>query len=653
MQKKSLQINNSRLASEWHPTKNGKLTPSDVIAGSYKKAWWICSHGSDHEWQATIASRNRGAGCPFCSGRNATELNNLAVKHPELAKQWNTARNGDLSPYDVKPGSDKKVWWKCNEGNDHEWQASIYNRSKGTDCPICAGKKVVKSNSLNSLNPKLSMQWHPEKNGELTPNDVTARTSKRVWWKCEQGNDHEWKASISDRNNGGGCPYCLGRRASKLNNLTVSHSKLAKQWHPSRNGGLSPQDVTAGSGKKVWWSCTENSEHEWHTSIHNRTRGSGCPYCSGRRASKSNNLAEVNPKLAKEWHPTKNKGLKPCEVLPSTKKMIWWQCADNPNHEWKAKLNNRSKGNGCPICCNQKLIKENSLGSVNPALAKQWHTLKNGKLTPFDVAPSANRKVWWKCPKGDDHIWKATVNHRSTGTGCPKCNPAWSVPELRIYTELKTIFPSIQHRAIIRGHEIDIYIPELNIGIEYDGVYWHRDKLKKDRAKNKDLNSSILLIRIREDDLPLLSLTDISIESGKLSVSTIKRILNIILEKRELSTLTVSQIQRYIVIKAWVGSELFDKLYSERKSVRIEESFYHLYPKLSQQWHPSKNNALLPEQFTPGSGRKIWWLAPCGHEWKDTINHRTRGRDCPKCRYKKASRTWRIKRNEGQLKLFK
>jgi len=652
VRKQGLLVTNPKLAGEWHLTNNGKLTPSDVTAGSYKKAWWICPKDRDHEWQANIASRNKGSGCPYCSGRNASKSNNLAISNPELASQWHPTKNDKLTPADVTAGSDKKAWWKCPKGSDHEWDAKVQERSRGNGCPICSGKRVVKSNSLAFINPELSKQWHPTKNGTLTPWDVIAGSGKIVWWQCHEGSDHEWQAIIAGRNRGIGCPYCSGNKPSKSNSLATLNPELAKQWNPTKNGTLTPSDVTLVSGKKVWWKCPRCSDHEWQATIANRNKGSGCPFCSGHRASSSNNLGTINSKLAKEWHPTKNKGLTPFDVLPSSNKMIWWQCATNPNHEWKAQLSNRANGRGCPICSNQIIVRENSLGATNPFLAEQWHPTKNERLTPFDVAPSASRKVWWKCPKGDDHVWKATINHRATGTGCPKCNPVWSVPELRIYSELKTLFPTIQHRAVLKGHEVDIYIPEIMVGIEYDGVYWHEDKLEKDKEKNAGLGSSILLIRIREEGLPLLSSNDINVKKRKISVSTIKRILNIILEQKTLSSEGTKNVREYLNNKSWVATKLFNKLYSERKTVKFEESLHHLFPGLTKEWHPTKNDVLLPEQFTPGSGRKIWWLGKCGHDWQDTINHRTSGRDCPKCRYKKASRTRKNNSTKGQLKLL-
>jgi hypothetical protein len=148
-----------------------------------------------------------------------------------------------------------------------------------------------------------------------------------------EGSDHEWQATTASRNKGIGCPYCSGNKTSKSNSLATSNPELAKQWHPTKNGTLKPCDVTASSGKKVWWKCPKGSDHEWPAVISNRKKSSGCPICSNQRLARSNSLGTVNPKLAKEWHPTKNKELTPFDVLPSTNKMIWWQCAINPNHE--------------------------------------------------------------------------------------------------------------------------------------------------------------------------------------------------------------------------------------------------------------------------------------------------------------------------------
>jgi hypothetical protein len=443
-------------------------------------------------------------------------------------------------------------------------------------------------------------------------------------------------------------------KVTSQHNLSVANPKLAQEWNPAKNGALTPDKVTPRSSKKVWWKCPKGEDHEWQAIVANRSKGIGCPICSNHKVTRSNSLGTVNPKLAKDWHPSKNGTLTPYNVLPSANIKVWWKCPKGDDHEWQAKLNNRANGKGCPVCSGHKVVQSNSLATRYPEIAKQWHPTKNGQITPKDVSAGAIKKVWWKCPKGDDHEWLATINHRTGGTGCPKCNPAWSIPELRIFCELRSIFPAIQHRAILKGHEVDIYIPEVNVGIEYDGVYWHQDKHKKDQVKNGGLASSIILIRVREEGLPVLSTNDIRIRKNGISISTIKIILRTILSQRNIkSQEIIAKIYAYLKTGEWLASEQFNNLYSERKLVAFEKTLSYLFPNIAKEWHPTKNDLLLPEHFTPGSGRKIWWFGKCGHEWQDSINHRTSDRDCPMCRYKKVSQTWKRKKiSPNQLDLF-
>jgi hypothetical protein len=135
----NLQVTNPGLAEGWHPTKNGSLTPKDVTLGSHKRVWWTCPGG--HEWQARIGSRSRGSGCPYCSAQAACRENCLQNANHQLAREWHPTKNGNLTPSDVTPMSDRKVWWICHKG--HEWLAVIEERNRGTGCPYCAGKAVV------------------------------------------------------------------------------------------------------------------------------------------------------------------------------------------------------------------------------------------------------------------------------------------------------------------------------------------------------------------------------------------------------------------------------------------------------------------------------------------------------------------------------
>jgi len=630
----SLATLNPGLAKEWHPTKNNNLTPQDVVPSSNKNVWWKCSKAEDHEWKARVNDRNRRDGCPFCSNRKILNSNSLSTLYPHLAREWHPTRNGDLTPNDISPGSQKRVWWKCNKGIDHEWRTSSAKRISGTNCPVCANKIVVPSNSLATLNPILAKEWHTTKNKNLTPSDVVPGSNKNVWWKCSKGEDHEWKASVNERSSGRGCSVCANRTVTTSNSLATLNPKLTQEWHPTKNGKLTPKDVHPGSNEKVWWKCSKGEDHVWQASILNRSKGTGCTICSNRKIIKTNSLATLNPGLAKEWHPIKNGNLTPDNVGAGSGKKVWWKCFKGVDHEWESSISSRQNGIGCPICSNRKIVKSNCLAIVDPVLAKEWHPAKNGKLTPYDIGAGSSKKVWWKCRKSNDHAWETSVDHRKRGRGCPFCTNPSSVPELRIFSELKTIFPSIRHRVILKGYEVDIYIPELQIGIEYDGEYWHRNKKQKDLEKNLALNSTILLIRIREKGLSKLTNTDIELKTTNISVELTKKILKSILEHRQIESLEIlERIKKYFKYSDWIASDHFKKLNSEKKHIGFEKSISYLFPDVAKEWHPTKNDPLLPEFFTPGSSRKVWWKCPKGedHEWASTISNRILGRKCPVC----------------------
>jgi len=536
---------NPRLMSEWDWEKNNEtgFNPHELTVGSERKVWWKCSYR--HEWQASIANRYKGNGCPYCSGKKVlVGYNDLQTMNPALSSEWNVERNGVLRPLDFSANSGKKVWWKCSAG--HEWLSAIYSRNSGHSCPYCSGRLAEKGkNDLLTVNPRLASEWNYEKNGILSPEQFLPSSGKKVWWKCHKG--HEWQATINHRYNGRGCPICdserktsfpeyailyylkkcslevihtykrkgyeldiylpskriaieydgylwhknrtqkdleknfqckrdeitlyriregllslndssidfvvqrdqkdlekkltevlyaitgilvdvdlerdavaiesLRERNEKESSLAFSNPEAATEWNYERNGSLIPEGFPANSSKKVWWKCRRG--HEWQAAISSRNKNHGCPYCSGRYAvNGENDLKTVNPALADEWNYERNGSLIPEGFSANSSKKVWWKCSRG--HEWQAVIYSRSNGTGCPYCSGNKILKGyNDLQTVNPSLANEWNYEKNNGLTPEDVTPGSDKKVWWKCSKG--HEWQSTVGHRHRGRGCPYC----------------------------------------------------------------------------------------------------------------------------------------------------------------------------------------------------------------------------------------
>ena len=341
------QYHKDALLREWDMAHNLPLTPQTVTYGSHKSAWWRCENG--HEWKAAIYTRIAGTRCPYCTGRKVlVGFNDLATQHPELARQWDYRKNAPLVPADISAGSHRSVWWRCEKG--HSWRASIHSRASGCGCPVCADRLVVAGeNSLADASPELARQWDAEKNAPLTPQQVTAGTRRKVWWKCARG--HSWRASVASRaNQKTGCPICGGKEVLPgFNDLASQNPVLAAQWDAERNEMFTPQQVTLTSNRKARWICEKG--HSFQAVIASRANGTGCPYCTNKKVLAGfNDLATVEPRIAAEWHPTLNGALTPEMVTAGSTRRVWWECP--LGHVWKAVIYSRTgaKKCGCPVC---------------------------------------------------------------------------------------------------------------------------------------------------------------------------------------------------------------------------------------------------------------------------------------------------------------
>jgi hypothetical protein len=175
------------------------------------------------------------------------------------------------------------------------------------------------------------------------------------------------------------------------------------------------------------------------------------------------------------------------------------------------------------------------------------------------------------------------------------------------------------------GREVDIYIPELNLGIEYDGWYWHKDKEEMDREKNKQLKDELFLLRIREAGLEKLTDTDVLLDKTEIAHSSFKDILHAIIETQLIKLDKFKdKIKNYLERECWAADNEFNKIQYERNGLVYERSLSFSYPDISAQWHYERNYPLTPEQFTPSAKRKVWWKDFSGREWEAQIISRVK-----------------------------
>lgn len=296
--------------------------------------------------------------------------------------------------------------------------------NNGSGCPCCAGKIVLKENSLAYKYPEVAKEWHPMKNNGKQPSDFSYGSDKKVWWLCKKG--HEFPAYIKHRTiSHSQCPYC-SRNNSKTavsDSLAVKFPGVLTYWDYKKNEIL-PEKVAPYSTKDYWWTC-HNPSHPSHlASPKEKVKNTGCPYCAGRLVCETNSLATLYPDIAKEWHPVKNGELTPNDVIGGSSLKVWWLC--EKGHEFPSRIYNRTTNNRkCPYCANKKASPENCLAVTHPHLVDEWHPTKNGKTTPFDVLSGSSTKRWWKCSE-KGHEFYTSPNTRTNPSerrkgGCPYC----------------------------------------------------------------------------------------------------------------------------------------------------------------------------------------------------------------------------------------
>ena len=226
-------------------------------------------------------------------------LTQYILEHPLPAE----VRVADAAAGSVKPGSHRKLRWRCAQG--HSWEAPVYSVAlDGCGCPYCAGKLPIPGKTdLATLEPELTAQFDREKN-DLQPEQLLPSSHAKVWWRCSLG--HSWQAAPFSRigEKGSGCPYCTGKKVLPgFNDLATLKPGVAEQWHPTLNGTLSPREVSLGSNKKVWWRC--GLGHSWQAAIYSRTRknAAGCPICAGT-VKQSRRFHREQPSYRANPHPT-------------------------------------------------------------------------------------------------------------------------------------------------------------------------------------------------------------------------------------------------------------------------------------------------------------------------------------------------------------
>lgn len=444
-----------------------------------------------------------------------------------------------------------------------------------------------------------------------------------------------------------------------INDLQSQRPDVLKDWDYDLNGDLSPDSISVGSEKRIWWKCKNG--HSYQLSAGQKTHGQGCPLCAGKYCVTGiNDFATMCPEMMKEWDYEANGGLDPKTIYYKSRKVrVHWKC--QLGHRWDTTLASRTEHNsGCPVCAGNVVVSGfNDLYSGFPQVAAEWNYEKNGSLLPSEVSRYSTKKVWWRCSECNFEWIAQIANRTHNKSGCPNCKrySHTSFPEQALYFYIKKHFPDTingyRYSSENKRSELDIFIPSKNTGIEYDGVAWHLNYTSADRDRKKYnacKEKGIYFIRISEFDLPKdRQECDLFVYRSSKKFTgldtVIKNIFHILGVKDD-NDISVDRDR--------------DEILSSYANVQREKSLAYCFPEVAKEWDYEKNKGITPERINSTTDRRFWWKCKNGHSWQSSVVNRTSAHcGCPYCsgkrvlkgyndlqtRYPDVARWWDNERN--------
>ena len=417
-----------------------------------------------------------------------------------------------------------------------------------------------------------------------------------------------------------------------MKKLVANNKDLMLDWDWSKNDalGLNPNELSCGSNKTAHWKC-HVCGNEWTTRIERKNRGAKCKGCIAKQLStapKNKSLAVLYPDIAKEWD-YKNNECTPDTVYPQSNKNYNWVCAKG--HRWHDSASHRTERlTPCPICSGRQLLTGfNDLATTHKELLNEWDYEKNDAngIKPTQITYGSKKEVYWKCSRG--HSWKTPVYVRtSNGCGCKQCSAElkMSFPEKIVAYYLSKLFDdSIENyrNKQLKNFELDIYIPSIKLGIEYDGSQWHQN-VKNDKTKDElCAKHGITLVRIRENGCTKYDSSSLKIYINQKNnvelADAILKIVKFINKNNNLNLKVDINVDRD-------SSTILSNLLTLEKRNSIADSDFIC------DWDWNKNKDIDPSMVPMFSNRKFWWKChKCGYEWKTDPGHRGKGRGCAKC----------------------
>lgn len=310
--------------------------------------------------------------------------------------------------------------------------------------------------------------------------------------------------------------------------------------------------------------------------------------------------------------------------------VVHWRCLRG--HEWSQKFRELLNSNGCQVCSGRKILPGyNDLATVHPNIAAEFHPTLNGHKLQSDYTFGSTSKAWWLCSKDSRHVWESTVAHRIAGRGCSVCSGKKVIPGVNdfltthphLVEEVSTTKNDTKELTSISSHSTKKIWWECSQGHEWKATVDGRTSANPRNCPYCAGKQAIAGLTDVASNPELMAFWDI--EKNEFDPTTIM----------SGSTMTVwwkddkgHSWQRPVVKQK---ANPYCPYCDGRKVLPGFNDLNVTHPLLAAEWHPDKNDELLPDFHSRGSEKKIWWQADCSHEWISAINNRVAGNGCPKC----------------------
>lgn len=596
-------------------------TPKITLKGQSTTRWKCqCQKCGKVQIKAPSVLKKSACQCDCSKQEIRQNIKNLKEKEREIIKQQNIQKKKDRQE-SLK--QEKIIKQEIKEKKKQELLISnLKNNSFEVWC---------KQN-----NDSILSEWDYKRNNIL-PSEITYNSSKKIWWICKLGHSYDMKISSRTGTQKSGCPYCSvpAKRILKgFNDLATTNPEVLTEWDYEKNE-INPNEISSGSGKKVWWKCKKG--HSFEQSITYKVKAqleSTCPYCSHQKLLAGyNDLATTHAYVLKEWDYEKNT-LLPTQIGVGTHYKAWWKCPFG--HSYQAYPSKRcgKQHTGCPIC-----NKENHTSFPEQAILyyvkKYFPDAINSDRNEIDMEldiyiPSIKTAIEY-----DGYNWhnknsteikknkackdKGITLIRIRESGLPIYDDCICITRTdnrsndSLSKAIKDILLKLCNQNInidIEKDEPDIYSSYINVRREKSltsaypqiALEWHP-------TKNKDLTPMMVAPATNkkvwwlgkcghEYQMPVSNRTTQNCGcpycSGK----------NILVGYNDFAT--------------WCKENKRDDLLCE--------------------WNDEKN-ILYPVEVTKSSDKKVWWKCQkCGYEWQAKVDSRTRmNAGCPQCGKKTTS----------------